>query len=1132
MGTWPSGQTYAKRLCLEDPVENDHPKPVESTHGRGWPDEWPVVAAVMMATLLGAALAFHRLDGQSLWGDEITMAQLALRSLRDILTEIVEVGRNPSWYWFLIHLFAEPAGTFLPRVPAALFAAVNIPLAFKVGSTLFSRREGLVAAFLLAVSPLHVRYAQEVRQYTALITFSLLSLYFLWLALRSDRPRDWVAFAGSTVVCVTAHAYGALPILAAGIFAVVYLATRYVAAPTSSQRRCVLGRARHFLLAGAAIAVAWGPAVLYFIRLTQRLGVLPGGEYVRPEMLDRVFSGIELSWTFIENELGRLGAGDGAALVPYVALFLIGLVSCLPRAALKVVLVVLWLAVPYAAFAIAGVQFITKYVIYVLPLYLIFVSRGLVTVVGLTGRLVRRLVGGRVVSIAWSAVLAMTVAWLGWLSRPGILACYGEPGHDWRGAAEYLLSEVGETDVVIVMYDTHRDFVTYYADTGAQPDSLSIVLAPDLGTRATIPDTGCAWWVLFRPGRPVGLDRLLDGSVAVRRFSTVAVLSTTGGCGREQTLNTTILVLEAAAELNVLSRTYSYSIAADLYALQGQQGEAISVYAEVLEEEPGNLPALLGLAAEYERQAMYEEALSNYLRAVELYPGNAYVRQRLSQTYARMGAMTEAIAEAEVAVQLEGTSASLHAWLGSLYSRIGDWDRAVDEYVQAIGLDPGATVAYAGLGDVYRRQGSPAQAIEEYQRALHSDPTYAPALVGLGTAYEELGELELALETYRRALEEDPALVDAYLGIAGLYEAEGDLASAVSQLESAAAWAAGNAQFYIDLGRLYLEQGRPEDAFEQYREAIRLRPLSAVPYFLLGNALRQEGRLDEALEEYAQAVEADPLSEEAWMGLALTHRAQGDLDAVVDVCRDGLETLPESADLRVTLGDAYVVRARQEYPAHRVMLELAEMEYGRAIAVEPTHAAAHMGLGEVYQELERWEAAIDEYQAVLVLEPGNGRAYLRLGQAYEALADYDAAVFHYREATRLEPEEGWYHRLLGHALASQGLLEEAIAELLEAAQLRPDYLDDPWFHKALGSWYRESGRPEEAVRELEEAMDLMPGAAGIRYELALSYQEVGRVEDALAQFEQAALLAPDSDLGRESAELAQALREAIADDGD
>jgi hypothetical protein len=85
---------------------------------------------------------------------------------------------------------------------------------------------GLLAAFLLAVSPLHVWYSQEARPYALLILLALLAVRFLQLSLASPRSlRSRIGFAVSSVAAFYVHTV-AVAFIAALAFYVLLVVPR------------------------------------------------------------------------------------------------------------------------------------------------------------------------------------------------------------------------------------------------------------------------------------------------------------------------------------------------------------------------------------------------------------------------------------------------------------------------------------------------------------------------------------------------------------------------------------------------------------------------------------------------------------------------------------------------------------------------------------------------------------------------------------------------------------------------------------------------------------------------------------------------------------------------------------------
>ncbi len=134
-------------------------------------DRWLAPWLPWLIVALAVGLRFWRLNGQSLWADEGNSAALALRRWADI-SQAAAADIHPPLYYWLLNLWVKIFGLSESglRSLSAVVAAATVGLTFDLGRRLFGRVAGLLAAFLLAVAPLPVYYAQEARMY-ALLTF-------------------------------------------------------------------------------------------------------------------------------------------------------------------------------------------------------------------------------------------------------------------------------------------------------------------------------------------------------------------------------------------------------------------------------------------------------------------------------------------------------------------------------------------------------------------------------------------------------------------------------------------------------------------------------------------------------------------------------------------------------------------------------------------------------------------------------------------------------------------------------------------------------------------------------------------------------------------------------------------------
>jgi mannosyltransferase len=155
---------------------------------------WPLAALVVLAAVLRLAT----LDQQSLWYDEAyTPVHVLHASLWATLRSVADTENTPPLWYLLIWAVTRVFGTgaIALRLPSALAGIATIPVAWAIGRELGSRRAGLIAAALVATSPLFVWYSQEARAYSLFVLLAALTMLCFLRAEREPTPRRLAVFA-------------------------------------------------------------------------------------------------------------------------------------------------------------------------------------------------------------------------------------------------------------------------------------------------------------------------------------------------------------------------------------------------------------------------------------------------------------------------------------------------------------------------------------------------------------------------------------------------------------------------------------------------------------------------------------------------------------------------------------------------------------------------------------------------------------------------------------------------------------------------------------------------------------------------------------------------------------------------
>lgn len=213
--------------------------------------------ALIVVLLFGFGLRAHQLDRKGLHLDEAGQAWAATQPT---LAEMVAVERTHVMAMPLDYLITRATSSFndadfVLRLPSVVWSTLSISLLYALTRLLTGRRtEAVLAALLLATSPLYLIYAQALRFYAALGAFYLLSCLLLYRALRRPGTGRWAAFGVATLVGTYFHPF----VLTALLNGAAYF---LLAGLTRPAHRAAL---RAFILVSLLVGALFLPGFLVF----------------------------------------------------------------------------------------------------------------------------------------------------------------------------------------------------------------------------------------------------------------------------------------------------------------------------------------------------------------------------------------------------------------------------------------------------------------------------------------------------------------------------------------------------------------------------------------------------------------------------------------------------------------------------------------------------------------------------------------------------------------------------------------------------------------------------------------------------------------------------------------------------
>lgn len=180
--------------------------------------------------VVACGLRLYGLDRQSLWYDEVVEEmdfQILLNRVFHNYEKTPDV--TPPLNPFFVYLMTKvsPGSDFALRIPSFTFSLISVPLLFLLGRRLFNESVGLIAAFLLAISPFHIWYAQDARMYALQWMLSLISLLYFIRAVEAPDKKNIIGYSITTVAALYTHQFAVFLVLLQGIYILLVYRTNW-----------------------------------------------------------------------------------------------------------------------------------------------------------------------------------------------------------------------------------------------------------------------------------------------------------------------------------------------------------------------------------------------------------------------------------------------------------------------------------------------------------------------------------------------------------------------------------------------------------------------------------------------------------------------------------------------------------------------------------------------------------------------------------------------------------------------------------------------------------------------------------------------------------------------------------------
>ena len=764
------------------------------------------VVALGIIVLLGLALRLYRIEEESVCLEEyVCVAHL---DAPDLVTFIRQVrSSDPPMAplsFALAYVWSRLAGDSIVtvRLLFVIIGAFIIPLAYSFarefyGGNVFGRRAGLVAALCVAMSPVHIFHAQEVRFYALLTLLAVVSAYSLMKALRGEGVRWWILNVLANILIPWTHLLGAFVLFTEGLFLIVFHFRKWRTIAAWSLAHLILLIPWAFWLktmrpepdVASAVFGLPRPVALFYdlfaddVAYLSSAGPRPAGYtwgFIPPALSQGIvaihpwldgmmiagfcIAALWLAWRTAQAIRSEHGRGDGRPSRP-------GSGEC--------AFLLMWLVVPILTMVALGYLwrpcYSSRYSIYSsLALYL--AAGGAIASIPRRG-LRTGAVGALAVLYAYQASLALP----------------GPARTDWKSAAAFIRSTGTPNDLILVEDPFWKPIFLF--NTGDTPHPVSAAFTSEsLCDSAAFFLEECARAEADKAEPPTAWVLLVHGHSPLPPEELEECIETRG---------LTFALKEFPGERRLLL----YHVKRDPHAAPSEYGPRMEALARTIAEHPNRT------------------ALAEFRKRIEHAPGASTAYVRMAMALAEKGHVGPASAALAKASRLDFRYAMELAYLHVAFVEDNAYERVVDTVFEDLrGLSQG-TQAVAAFLQLLEERGRFDALLAVARKAVELDPAFAKAYSSLGHALGQRGDDDGAIRAFRKAIELDPDQ---------------------------------DASVYIGLGARLQTVGENDAAREVFRHGIERHPEAPWLHAHLATNLMATGDYDSAIAVLRKAVELDP----------------------------------------------------------------------------------------------------------------------------------------------------------------------------------------------------------------------------------------------------------------------------------
>jgi len=236
--------------------------------------------------------------------------------------------------------------------------------------------------------------------------------------------------------------------------------------------------------------------------------------------------------------------------------------------------------------------------------------------------------------------------------------------------------------------------------------------------------------------------------------------------------------------LNDLINKFSYTVEfrlalADLYKNNDKFHEAQKIYSQLVDADPKNKQAHMGLGECYRGMGQMDKAIKEFYTSAVLDPSDADGLFHAGLVYLDLGKYADAVTQFSRAATVNPLFPKLHYYIGRAFFLNGEYEKALQSAMEERKINPNLADSYILAAETYSANKLFQKCAGEYQQAVKLRPQGADIYVKMARCYRQAGSPDIAENMLNIAASQESGLPDIYKEQGAIYEQRGDKNAAV-----------------------------------------------------------------------------------------------------------------------------------------------------------------------------------------------------------------------------------------------------------------------------------------------------------------------------------------------------------------